>query len=87
VGATVHDAPTLAPLLTDAAGVAKLLGIGKATVWRLVAAGQLPPSVKLSRRRLWRVADLESFVACGCDIERWRAMQAMQSRRSIRTAM
>jgi predicted DNA-binding transcriptional regulator AlpA len=75
------------PLLVDVAAVAKLLGIGKATVWRLVAAGQLPPSVKLARRRLWRVADVGSFVACGCDVERWRAMQAIESRRSIRTAM
>jgi excisionase family DNA binding protein len=71
----------------DVAAVAKLLGIGKATVWRLVAAGQLPPSVKLARRRLWRVADVESFVACGCDVERWRALQAMESRKSIRTAL
>lgn len=85
----MSDSTALAvsPMLVDVARVATILGIGKATVWRLVAAGQLPPSLKLARRRLWRVADLESFVACGCDVERWRALQAMESRRSMRTAM
>jgi excisionase family DNA binding protein len=79
------DSPAaVAPLLIDAVGVARLLGIGKATVWRLVAAGQLPPSLKLGRRRLWRMADLESFVACGCDVDRWRALNATEGRRPAR---
>jgi predicted DNA-binding transcriptional regulator AlpA len=83
--ALASEAPALMPLLVDVAGVAKLLGVGKATVWRLVAAGRLPPSLRLMRRRLWPVADIESFVASGCDLDRWKAQRRMEAQgRSLR---
>jgi excisionase family DNA binding protein len=55
----------LSPLLVPAAEAARLLGISKATFYRLKAAGKLPAPVKLGRI-LWRVDDLRLFVAFGC---------------------
>ena len=52
-----------APLLLDAAAVAKRLGVSKATVWRLRDSGRLPQCVKVGSLTRWRVADIEAWVA------------------------
>lgn len=44
--------------------VAARLAIHPRSVWRLVAAGELPGPVKLSPRIVrWREADLQEFIA------------------------
>lgn len=42
---------------------AKLLGIGKATLWNNVKKGEVPPPIKIGGATRWRVADLLAFVA------------------------
>jgi prophage regulatory protein len=52
-----------APLLLDAAAVAKRLGVSKATVWRLRDSGRLPQPIKVGSLTRWRTADVEAWVA------------------------
>jgi len=54
------------PLLVRADAAAELLGLGVRTFHRHVANGRIPGPVRIGRRRLWRMADLEAFVAAGC---------------------
>lgn len=46
----------------DRAGAARFLGIGLSTLAELTATGDVP-SLKVGRRRLYRVADLDSWLA------------------------
>ena len=44
--------------------VPHLVGVGRSTWWKLVAAGKAPQPVKLSARvAVWRAEDLRSFIA------------------------
>ena len=54
------------PLLVRAETAAELLGLSGRSFERLLAASRLPTPIRLGRRRLWRMADLEAFVAAGC---------------------
>ncbi len=42
---------------------AKLLGIGRTTLWNNVKKGEAPAPVKFGGATRWRVADLLAFVA------------------------
>ena len=43
---------------------AQVLRVSRATVWRYVQLGLLPGGIRLTARcTVWRVADLEAFVA------------------------
>lgn len=53
--------------------VAGVLGISTRHVWKLVASGRLPKCVRLSRSVRWRRADIEAFVAAGCDMAAFEA--------------
>ena len=49
--------------ILDAADLEILTGVPKGT-WRYWASiGQAPPSFKLGRRRVWRRADVETWIA------------------------
>src|SRR5262245_49476717 len=65
----------IAPLLIPDIEAARVCGISRATLHRLRAAGQFPPGVKLGRALRFKLSDLETFVACDCDVVRWRALQ------------
>ena len=65
-------AAAVSPLLIRDTEAAVICGISRATLHRRRAAGQFPPGLKIGRCLRWRVADLESFVACNCDIVRGR---------------
>ena len=54
------------PLLVSAPGVAALLGISPATLWRLHSASKVPSPIKLGGRTLWRRSDLLLFTELGC---------------------
>lgn len=71
-------APAPAPLLVDDKTAAAMLSVSRATLHRRRAAGQFVPAVRCGRCLRYRVADLESFVVCGLDIDRWRALQTPQ---------
>jgi len=49
-------------LLLTAEQAAKLLSIGKSTLWREVEAHQLPAPVKIGGSTRWRRGDLVRFV-------------------------
>lgn len=50
--------------LVDARELAGLLGISIRTVWRMVAAGELPSPVRLGGGRIvrWRLARVQKYV-------------------------
>ena len=60
-------APPVAPLLVDAAGVGRLLGISRASVFNLQATGMLPAAV-LRRGQIvrWAISDIELWISLGC---------------------
>jgi predicted DNA-binding transcriptional regulator AlpA len=60
-----NDGPV--PLLIGARDLARLLGISKATLERMKAAGRLPSPVVLSAGcHRWRLDEVRAWVAAGC---------------------
>jgi excisionase family DNA binding protein len=71
LAAQVADSPSPSerspePLLWNLARTAKALGVSAKTVQRMAAAGELPGSVKLGRRRLFARKSIENWIAQGC---------------------
>jgi prophage regulatory protein len=54
------------PLLIPASEVARLLGISKRTLWRLLSAGKLPAPVRLGNNVRWRLDEVEQWISQGC---------------------
>ena len=48
-------------LIRDAEGAA-LLGCSKATFWRLVAKGAIPPPIKIGGMSRWKASDVHAFI-------------------------
>lgn len=63
--------PPAAPILTGAVDAARRLGISRSLFLSFARQGIAPPAVRLGRRCLWRVSDLEQWAASGC--KRWGA--------------
>ena len=56
-----------APLLIDAATMAKMLGIGLSCLYSMDRSGELGPmGLHLRRRRLWPVEEVQAWVRAGC---------------------
>lgn len=53
-------------LLIGADELARMLGISVVMLRRMRSAGKLPQPVRLNRRVLWRLAEVEAWVAAGC---------------------
>ncbi len=69
--------PPSEPLLVSDVAAAALCGCSRSHWHALAAAGKIPSSVKLGRKRLWRREEIQEWVAVGCpDSATWRAMQA-----------
>ncbi len=68
---------TIEPLLVSASEAAKLLGVGRTKFYEMASTGRLGPmAIEFGKRRVWRVADLKSWVAGGCPCrDKWLAMQ------------
>ena len=55
------------PLLVSADGVAAMLGVSRRTVYSMHSTGELGPMpLTVGGRKLWRVAELNAWVAAGC---------------------
>lgn len=71
-------------LIPDVAAAA-LCGCSRSHWHSLAAAGKVPPSVKLGRKRLWRRREIEEWIAAGCpDGRTWAAIQAAAGRRGMK---
>lgn len=53
------------PSLT-APQVAQRLRVSEATLYRLLARGEAPPSYRIGSRRLWREADILEWLETSC---------------------
>ena len=53
-------------LLTDAAGVAKLLNVSKRHVQALDSSGRIPAGISLGRCRRWCVGEIRRWCQAGC---------------------
>lgn len=52
------------PILVRMAGVVRMTGLGRSTIYRLVAEQRFPPPVRLAKRAVaWRRVDLEQWTA------------------------
>jgi predicted DNA-binding transcriptional regulator AlpA len=67
------QAPDGKSLLVCAETVAVMLGVSVKTVSNWHLAGKLPKPVRLDGPRRWRRADIEAWVAAGCDKKIWKA--------------
>ena len=72
-----YDQPillSLTPLLVSGERTAAMLGISVRTLYKLDVTERVPAPIRIGRRALWAVADLEQWVAAGCPTrERWIA--------------
>lgn len=48
-------------LIRDGEGAA-LLGCSKATFWRLIAKGMIPPPIKIGGMSRWKVSDVQALI-------------------------
>jgi predicted DNA-binding transcriptional regulator AlpA len=71
------DSERLALAAKDAAA---LLGISRAQLWKLHAAGKLPQPVYLgSKAPRWRASELREWLAAGApDLQTWQRMRGAQ---------
>jgi excisionase family DNA binding protein len=60
--------PAIWPLLVNAKEAARLLGIGRTTLYELINAGAITP-VHIGRCVRFPVAELDRFVADGCTVD------------------
>jgi len=64
-------------LLVDAEGVARMLGISRAMVFKLDSSGRLPSPVRLGKCTRWRVAELVAWGGARCPSrEHWSVLQS-----------
>ncbi len=65
-----------APLLLGATETADLLSISRTSFYRLRSQGLLPLPVRLGRRCLWRVEEVQHWVKEGCPpVDKWEALK------------
>jgi predicted DNA-binding transcriptional regulator AlpA len=70
------------PLLIDANECARLCSCGRSHWYSMMASGKIPPSIKLSRKRLWRRREIEAWITAGCPpANEWASMTATAARR------
>ena len=71
---------TSAPLLMDARGAARLVGVSTRTWWAFHSAGRTPLPIRLGCRcTRWRRAELIAWIEAGCPArDRWHAMTRLR---------
>jgi predicted DNA-binding transcriptional regulator AlpA len=75
-GEALNQPVSLKPLVVEAADAARLCGVSRTSWYSLRAAGKIPRPVRLGRRVLWRVAELEDWVKEGCPaMHRWEQIK------------
>ena len=68
---------TVEPLMVGSALAGRLIGLSARSWQRMASAGLAPAPARIGRKRLWRLSDLRSWVACGCPAaERFAALMS-----------
>ena len=63
--------------LITAKALAEMLSISVRTVWRLRSAGKLPQPVTVGSSSIrWKWSDVQLFIECDCNIDKFNAMRA-----------
>ena len=65
--------PKQSCVLASCKTLAKILSLSPRTIWRLLSAGKLPKPVSLGGSKRWRTSDINLFLACDCDMQRFEA--------------
>ncbi len=55
--------------------LAKMLSISPRTAWRLLSAGKLPKPISLGGSKRFLMSDIELFLECDCNMQRFEAMK------------
>jgi len=58
------------PLVVDVKALAKMLSSSARSVWRRLAAGDLPKPVRIGRSVRWELAAIHEWIAQGCPKQR-----------------
>lgn len=62
--------------LLSAKELAKILSTSVRSTWRYRSSGKLPQPVKIGIGAIrWRLSDIELFLECDCDMQRFEAMK------------
>ena len=57
----------------SARALSKLLQTSVRSIWRYRSSGHLPKPVKISGAIRWKLSDIELFLQCNCDMQRFNA--------------
>lgn len=63
MASTATTSPAPAPIAVSVAEAARLVGISRAHLYSLIARGEGPPAAMVGGRRLYRVVDLDAWLA------------------------
>ena len=73
--------PPHRPLAVNAKEAAELCGISRTLWYDLKNAGRIPEPIRLGRRTLWRVDEIQKWMTAGCPgLDRWRQMKKQTDR-------
>ena len=62
-------------VLVSCKTLAKMLSISTRTAWRLLSAGKLPKPISLGGSKRFLMSDIELFLECDCNMQRFEAMK------------
>lgn len=70
------EIPSCPPTLVNASEAARLCGIGRTTWYSLQAAGRVPAPIRLGRRVLWRIEELQDWIRAACPpLHQWKHLR------------
>ena len=61
--------------LLSAKELAKMLSTSVRSTWRYRASGHLPKPVKISGAIRWKLSDINLFLECDCDMDKFKALK------------
>lgn len=59
--------------LVSAKTLGKILSLSTRSVWRYRSSGLLPKPAKISGAIRWKLSDIDLFLGCDCDMQRFNA--------------
>lgn len=78
---TTPHVDDLERLAVPAGELGRMLGIAERSVWKRLAAGQLPRPLSFGRSRRWSVAEIRDWLAAGApDRETWETIREGRDR-------